>query len=243
MLNFLCSNEALFLIQTVVSFLGVILAFRFFGKTGLFAWCAFITVFANLEVNSFCKMFGMAVSLGNTGFCSLSFAQDLINESYGKKVAKKSVTLGLFASISILLISQISCMYNCNGGNYEAFHLVFAALLPVLLASLTSYFCSNRLNVLLYSWVRQKTDKIWIKTQFSSQLTQIFDSCFFTGLCVMFELLSQKFNIELLSTNFYTDAKSVIELMFTTYVMKAIIVLAEIPGMKIAKRIKNISEI
>ena len=236
-MGFLMSNEALFLIQLIVSFAGVIFAYKFFGKTGLFVWAGLITVYANLEVNSFLTMFGLAVSLGNIGFCSLSFAQDITNEQYGKGVAKKLVTVGLFSSIAILVISQLSCFFKCDGGNYEAFESVFAALLPILVSSLTSYFCSNRLNVFLYNWIRQRTDKDWIKTQVSSQTAQLFDTVFFTSLCVGWEILATKTGAGFLHTYFPTDFGTFVELIVTSYIIKAIIVLAEIPGMYFMRKV------
>lgn len=246
MLDFLMSNEALFVIQLVVAFTCVVLAYKFFGKVGLFVWAGLLTVYANLEVNSFLTMFWLPVSLGNVGFCSLSFAQDIVNEKYGKKTAKKVVTVGLFSSLAVLVLSQLSCLFSFDGGNFEAFHSVFAPLLPILLTSLLSYFLSNRLNVVLYDWIRKKTDKMWIKTQFSSQTAQLFDTIFFTALCVFWEIVASKTGCDWLHTFFPTSMSAFVGLVVTSYIIKAIVVLAEIPGMKAIKFVESkykISEI
>lgn len=246
MLNFLMSNEALFVIQLIVAFTGVVLAYKFFGKVGLFVWAGLLTVYANLEVNSFLTMFWLPVSLGNIGFCSLSFAQDIVNEKYGKDVAKKVVTVGLFSSLAVLALSQLSCLFSFDGGNFEAFHNVFAPLLPILITSLLSYFLSNRLNVLLYDWIRKRTDRMWIKTQFSSQIAQLFDTVFFTALCVLWEILAVKTGSSWMHTFFPTSMSAFVGLVITSYIIKAIVVLAEIPGMKVINLVESkykISEI
>lgn len=227
------SNEVLFLLQTIVSFLCVILAFKFFGRVGLFAWCAFITVFANLEVANQANMFGMAVSLGNVAFVSLALAQDILSENYGQEVSKKAVYIGFFAAIACVLISQFSIRFTPNGFDeiHGPFVKVFQPFLPVVASSLISYLCSNRLNVWLYSVVREYTDELWLRSQTSTWISQLFDSFFFTGLCTIMGVFepSQYFVLSL-----------------TTYAIKIIIAVFEIPFLYWAKGLfkgKKINEI
>lgn len=56
-------NEILFFITLIVNFIGIILAFKFFGKKGLFAWIAFATVSANIEVIKCVDIFGLSLTL------------------------------------------------------------------------------------------------------------------------------------------------------------------------------------
>lgn len=233
MTNLLLSNECLLFLQILISFLGVILSFKFWGKAGLFAWAAFITVFANLEVNSFCNMFGLTVSLGNVAFVSLALVQDILSENYGQDIAKKSVSIGFFAAISVVIISWFSMRFNCpegpEGGNHEAFCQVFGAAGAIVLASLISYFCSNRMNVWLYAFIRKYTKKIWLRAQFSTWISQLFDSFFFTGLCISFATLYQTTGIEWFNTQFPIGWSIYFELSITTYIIKIIVAIFEIP--------------
>ena len=43
-------NELLFIITLLTCFLGVLLAYKLFGKVGLFIWIGLATVVANIEV-------------------------------------------------------------------------------------------------------------------------------------------------------------------------------------------------
>lgn len=223
MLNFLFSNESLFILQLLISFLGVILSFKWFGRTGLFAWVAFITVFANLEVASQANMFGMAVSLGNVAFVSIALASDILSENYGQQVSKKAVYIGFFAAIMCTLISQFSIRFTPNeydGGAHASFAAVFTPFLPVVLSSLASYFCSNRLNIWLYSFIRKYTEKLWLRSQFSTWISQLFDSFFFTGLCTIAGVF---------------DVRQYIILSITTFAIKMIVAVFEIPFLYWAK--------
>ena len=55
-------NELLFFITIIVNFAGIILAYKFFGKKGLFAWIAFATISANIEVIKCVDIFGLSVT-------------------------------------------------------------------------------------------------------------------------------------------------------------------------------------
>jgi len=63
-------NELLLIISLLVIYGGVLLAYRFFGKTGLYCWTVFATITANIEVLLMIKAFGMEQTLGNLLFAS-----------------------------------------------------------------------------------------------------------------------------------------------------------------------------
>lgn len=241
MLDFIFTNELLFIVQILVSFLGVILMFRFFGRVGLYAWIAFISVYANIEVGSFCQMFGLWVSLGNISIVSVNLCQDILSENYNKELAKKSVSIGLLATVSIVIISWISMCFNCPvgsaGGNHDAFCQVFNSLGIIVASSMISYFCSNRLNVFLYSFIKKYTKRIWIRAQFSTWISQLFDSFFFTGLCILSVVIYNITNIDFFNSQFPTGWRIYLELSLTTYIIKLIVSVFEIPFMYWAKRL------
>lgn len=223
-MEFLSSNEMLFFYQLLISFFGVVLSFRWFGKEGLLSWAAFITVFANLEVANQCNMFGMAVSLGNVAFISLALVQDTLSENFGLKASKKAVKVGFFAAIACLVISQFSIRFVPN--EYDTIHgsfvNVFAPFLPVVLSSLASYFISNNLNVRLYAFAKKLTEKVWLRSQFSTWTSQLFDSFFFTGLCTIMGVF---------------DWSQYLVLSITTYLIKVIVAVFEIPFLYWTKNI------
>ena len=83
-------NELILILSLVVIFGGVILAYRFFGKGGLYAFTVFATVLANIEVLILVRAFGMEQTLGNVLFASTYLITDILSENEGKKSAEKA---------------------------------------------------------------------------------------------------------------------------------------------------------
>ena len=59
-------NEILWVILMFVNFFGVILAYRFFGKNGLYAWIAMAIIIANIQVM---KTIGFFLAHHNKFYC------------------------------------------------------------------------------------------------------------------------------------------------------------------------------
>ena len=83
-------NETLFFISILANFICVILAYKFFKRTGVYAWIALATVIANIEVVKCVDIFGMPLTLGNITYGSIFLATDILSEKYGKTHAQKN---------------------------------------------------------------------------------------------------------------------------------------------------------
>ena len=84
-------NELLWIGTLLLSFLMVILAYRLFGKTGLYVWTAIGVILANIQVMKTIQVFGLVTALGNVIYASLFLVTDIINENHSKKDAQKAV--------------------------------------------------------------------------------------------------------------------------------------------------------
>jgi len=71
----------------------VLVAYKLFGKIGLYATIVMSIIVANIQVLKLVDMFGFTVTLGNILYGSIFFATDLLSEFHGKKAAKKGVGL------------------------------------------------------------------------------------------------------------------------------------------------------
>ena len=56
------TNELLFLLSVIFYFGAVLLAYKFFGKNGLFAWTTISAILANIEALKMVDMFGLSVT-------------------------------------------------------------------------------------------------------------------------------------------------------------------------------------
>ena len=178
-------NEALFFITIIVNFAGVIFAYKFFGKMGVFAWIALATIVANVEVLKCVDIFGMALTLGNVTYGSIFLATDILNEKYGVEEAQKSVYLGFFALLMFTIITQIDLHYISNEADFagEAMKTLFTITPRIWFASMSAYFVSNMMDVYLYKFIRNilPSDKfLWVRNNGATCLSQLFDTAMFT---------------------------------------------------------------
>lgn len=73
-------NELLLAGSLIFIFSCVLLAYRFFGKTGLYCLSAIVTVLANIEVLILVNAFGAEQTLGNVLFASTFLITDILSE-------------------------------------------------------------------------------------------------------------------------------------------------------------------
>ena len=221
-------NEALFFITIIVNFAGVIFAYKFFGKMGIFAWIALATIVANVEVLKCVDIFGMALTSGNVTYGSIFLATDILNEKYGVEEAQKSVYLGFFALLMFTIITQIDLHYISNEADFagEAMKTLFTITPRICFASMSAYFVSNMMDVYLYKFIRNilPSDKfLWVRNNGATCLSQLFDTAMFTyiGFAGVF------------------SKEVVFQLFITTYLIKVFIAILDTPFLYLAKRIKK----
>mgnify|MGYP003297088482 CR=1 FL=1 len=208
-------NEFLFFITIIVSFFGVILAFRLWDRRGLFVWVGFATIIANIEVSKCVDIFGMSMTLGNVVYGSTFLCTDIISELYGGKESRKAVKMGFFALVTFVVLSQFSLLFRPN--EYDqvsgAMHTLLSSTPRTCLASLTAYFISNTMDTYLYDWIGKHTRRIWIKNNASTFTSQLVDSILFTELAF--------------AGTFPQNV--VLELIVTTYAAKGIVAICDTP--------------
>ena len=225
-------NESLFFISLLINFVGVLCAYKFFGKIGLFSWIAIATVIANVEVLKCVDIFNMALTLGNVTYGSIFLATDILNEKYGVKIAQKSIFIGFFALLMFTLITQIDLHYIPNSSDFAggAMKTLFTITPRMCFASMFAYFISNIIDVYLYAFVKKMLPSdsfLWLRNNMATMISQLIDTLIFTfiGFVGVFNL-----NI-------------VFELVVTTYCIKLLIAILDTPFLYIAKKIPDRGDI
>ena len=145
-------NELLLIGSLLFIFGMVLIAFRLFGKTGLYCVSVVATILANIEVIILVDAFGMEQTLGNVLFASTFLITDILSECEGKKAANRAVVIGIFSTVFFLALSQSWLLYTPseNDLSAEAIHGVFSTTPRVVLASLGVYAISQFFDVWLY---------------------------------------------------------------------------------------------
>lgn len=216
-------NELLFF-GTAVFCLGMtLLAFRLWGKRGLYVWIALATIIANIEVVKCVDMFGMAVTLGNVMYGSLFLCTDIMSELYGGKEARKLVAVGFFTLLVFTAITQIGLLYVPNAQDWASGYMkdLFGVVPRICLASVVAYIVSNTLDTYLYDWIGKRTTRKWIRNNGSTLTSQIIDSVLFSVMAFAGVF----------------DWATIFELILTTYAIKVMFALIDTPFLYLACRI------
>lgn len=217
-------NELIFFLSIAISYCLVLLFYKTLGKLGLFVWVAIIAVIANVEVIKCVDIFGMAVTLGNSLYCSISLATDILNEKYGGTEARKSVWIGFLALITFVALSQISLMFIPNELDVasDALNTVLSTTPRICFASLLCFVVSNILDTYVFSWLKKKSKFLWVRVNVSTILSQLLDSILFS-IIAFTGIMS------------YSD---VLILGITTYIIKVIITMCDTPFIYLSRKIK-----
>lgn len=140
-------NELLLIGSVVLIYGAVLLGYRLFGKTGIYAMTVIATILANIEVLMMIDGFGMEQTLGNVMFASTYLITDILSENEGEKSATRAVWLGVFTSGAMLIFSQYWLLYIPSASDWAGEHIraIFSTT-PRLDASQFSRLCRLSAN-------------------------------------------------------------------------------------------------
>ena len=184
-------NELLLIATLIIEYGAVVLAHKFFGKNGLFAWIAIATVLANIEVMMLVKAFGIEMTLGNILFASTFLATDILSENFGKKEAKQAVLIGILSSVAFAIISVSWLLYapSANDINSYAIHEIFTKTTRIVVASVVVYAIVQYLDVILYHKIWDLTSEkagsksgLWIRNNVATMLSQVVNAILYNVL-------------------------------------------------------------
>lgn len=233
MLNHGFMNEMLLIGSLVLIYGAVLLAYRMFGKTGLYATTVIATAFANIEVLMLVDAFGMEQTLGNVMFASTYLITDILSENEGKKYASKAVWLGVFTAVAMLLFTQYWLLYIPSEADWARPHIsaIFSTTPRMLFASLAGYVVSQQFDVWLYhKWWDFTTEKsgdkkrfLWLRNNGSTLISQAINTIIFT----------------LIAFYGWYDETTLISVMFSSYVIYIFTSLLDTPIVYIARAMKQ----
>lgn len=217
-------NELLFFATIVVNFSGTLLAYKLFDKMGLYAWIAFATMIANIELLKCIDLFGMSVTLGNVIYGTVFLATDILSENYGGKEARKGVFVGFFAMFAFVAMSQLCLLFTPNSEDFanESLKVIFGLVPRMCFASIVTYLISNTLDTYTFEFIRKKFPKhVWLRNNGSTMTSQLIDTFLFGALAFLGTY----------------PVGVIVELCLTSYILKLIISACDTPMLYAAKKI------
>ena len=229
MLNFLNHlqfgvNELLWLGYLILNFSAVALAYRFWGKGGLLSVVPLSIVLANIQVGKMMTLFGFdGITMGNIAYGGIYLASDILTENEGKHYSRKVVSLGFAAMLFTTFIMQIVLKVKVSPDDtmQGALSAVFGFMQRLAISSVCGFAVSQSFDIWSYQFIRKFRPSyrdIWIRNNASTMISQILDNIVFSFLAF---------------TGVY-PFKTVIGIIFSTYLLKIVISLLDTPFVYIA---------
>ncbi|MBQ4648485.1 MAG: queuosine precursor transporter [Clostridia bacterium] len=226
-------NEILLLGSVVLIYGAVLMAYRLFGKLGLFVMTVIVTILANIEVLMLVEGFGMEQTLGNVMFAASYLITDVLSENESKKDAARAVWIGVFTLVIMLLFTQYWMLYTPSSEDWarEPISAIFSTTPRMLLASFLGYVVSQRLDVWLFhrwwSFTEKKTGNkrafLWLRNNGSTLISQVINTVIFTLTAFV---------------GVY-DTETLMNVMLSSYVIYVFTSLLDTPAVYIARRMKE----
>lgn len=229
-------NELLWILLLTVNFLGILLAYRLFGKIGLYAWIAVSLILANIQVLKTVQLFGFVTAMGNIIYSMTFFATDILSENHGKKDARKAVWIGFFVLIFTTIFMQITLKFIPDESDFinPALQDIFGFLPRIAFASLTAYLISQNHDVWAFHFWKKKTKgkHLWIRNNASTIVSQLLDNIIFTWIA--FVGLFGLFGWEQVF-----EWSIIFQIFWVSYVIKLIVAVVDTPFLYWAKKLKS----
>jgi uncharacterized integral membrane protein (TIGR00697 family) len=208
----------------------ILLAFKLFGKLGLYICVPIMIIIANIQVVVAIDFFTMAMTLGNVAYVSSYLITDLLGELYGEQDAKYAVRIGFFTLITMVVLMNVMLLSQPfvtdeSTVMYESINNIFSVMPRIMFASMIAYFVSQSLDVIIYSKIKAKSDgrRLWFRNNVSTVTSQVVDGLVFTFIAFY---------------NVY-EIEVVVQIFITTFIIKAIIATLDTPFMYLGVLMKK----
>ena len=183
-------NELFWFGMLVVNFVFILVAFRLWGKIGLFAWIPVSIIVANIQVTKNVSLFGLEATLGNIVYATSFLATDILGEFFGKKEAYKAVGIGFFSLVAMTVLMQLALIFTPSPSDivHGSMTAIFSLMPRIALASLVAYLLSNLHDVWAFAYWKEKRPgrkTLWMRNNFSTFISQLIDTVIFTTIAFL----------------------------------------------------------
>ena len=226
-------NEILLILSLFFIYGMILITYRYYGKSGLYAMIGVVTILANIEVVLLVDAFGMEQTLGNILFASTFLITDILSECEGISSANKAVFISILMMIFFLVLSQSWIRYipSINDVKMDSIRNIFTNIPRMIFSSLGVYAISQFLDVWLYhKWWNFTSKKfgskdklLWIRNNGSTLISQIFNTVLFTLFAFVGEY----------------DVNTLISMIVSSYIIFVVTSIMDTPFVYIAKNIKK----
>ena len=216
----------LWIVIVLANFSLILLAFKIWGKLGLFIVAVLSIILSNIQTLKQIQLFGLNGSMGDMSYISVYLISDILSENYGKDVAKKIIWLGMFSTLFVTIIMYLSLLITPSIYDQAQISLnnIFGIFPRIILASMCAFFISQSYDIMAYQFWRKKFPEyryIWIRNGISTIISQLMDNAIFTVIA-----FSGVFSINYMVQIFITSCilRTIISVLDTPFVYWSVLI-------------------
>ncbi len=178
-------NELIFIFHTVIIATFALGALAL-GRSALVAFVCTQCILANLFVVKQITLFGLTATCADAFTVGATIGLNLLQEYFGKEIAKKTIWINFFLLIFYAIVSQIHLIYIPHSA--DIMHLHFMPLLNlmprIVIASFSVYLISQMADFYLYGFLKKTFQDryIIVRNYASIAFCQLLDTILFSFL-------------------------------------------------------------
>jgi len=176
-------NELLFLTHILIITCSTIIALKI-SKEALVAIIAIFCILANLFVLKQINLFGLNPTASDAFSVGAILGLNLLQEYFGKNIAKKAIWTCFFALVLYAILSQIHLMYTPSIYDVSSRHYQFILqFMPrIAIASISVTLLIQHLDRIFYGFLKQKFNNNYflLRNLISLFIIQLIDTILFT---------------------------------------------------------------
>lgn len=219
------TNELIFFIS-IIFFCSSSLLALYLGKHALIALICLQAVLVNLFVTKQIQLFGFCATASDTLAIGTSLALNLLQEYWGKPIARSAIFLSFSAAIFYTIASQLHLWYIPHPIDTSHAHF-YALLMPlprIIAASLITYLFIQWIDYRIYARLKvaYQSKQFVFRNLISLCFTQLLDTVLFSILGLYGTIIPS-----------YTALRDII---IVSYILKMIIIVSAVPAIGIVRR-------
>lgn len=194
-------NELIFILHSIIIGLFAIAALKL-GKSVLVSLLCLQVILSNLFVSKQIIIWGLSATTSDVFSIGASLCLNLLQEYYGKVVARRTIWISFFCLVFYLLMTQIHLIYLPSqfDSSQNIYTSLFGLMPRLVFASLISYLISQNLDSYLYGYFNDKFagKYFFIRNYGSLLISQFVDTASFT-IIGLYGILQNPFEIFVVS--------------------------------------------
>ncbi|NGX50613.1 MAG: hypothetical protein K1060chlam2_00461 [Chlamydiae bacterium] len=215
-------NELYFFLHILSLITFVLIALRL-GKEALITCFAVQIILANLFVTKQMVCFGLHVTCADVYTIGALFSLSLLQEYFGKAVAKRAIWTIFFILLFFIAMSQLHLSYIPS--EYDSMHRAFKTILGyaprIIATSFLVGLLTQKLDVELFGFLKKRLPKSGLLLRFTaaSLVTQLLDTLLFSFIAL------------------YGIVHSMGDIILMSYLIKVVVISCIAPFTTLAKQL------